>query len=134
MEKGLSMPSEERSAIYLKESDYQRLTSLLAKSQVPAAELLEAELARAELVDASSLPADTVAMASTVTFADMDNGQETTVTLVYPHEADVEQMKISVLTPVGSALIGLRKGDSIDWPIPGGSLRRLRIVSVMESK
>lgn len=127
------MPTEERSAIYIKENDYQRLTSLLGKSQLLAADLLEAELARAELVDAGALPPGTVAMGSTVTFADIDNGKETTVTLVYPHEADVGLLKISILTPVGSALIGLRSGDSIDWPLPNGALRRLRIVSVLAS-
>lgn len=124
------MATTERTAIYLKETDYARLTSLLEKSNVPAADLLDAELARAELVEGDALPDDIVAMGSIVTFSDVDNGKETTVTLVYPQEADVAQMKISVLTPVGSALIGLREGDSIDWPLPGGKTRRLSIVSV----
>lgn len=120
----------ERSTIYLKESDYARLSTLLENnSTAPAADLLDDELSRAELVDDANLPEDTVAMGCKVTFSDV-NGKETTVTLVYPVDADVAQMKISVLTPVGSALIGLREGDSIDWPMPGGAIRSLRIVSV----
>ncbi len=69
-------------------------------------------------------------MGSTVTFIDLDSNQENTVSLVYPEEANVAEMKISVLSPVGSALIGLRVGGAIDWPVPQGKVRRLKVTGV----
>ena len=119
--------------IIVAESDYQRLSSLIDSAQSAAAEALDAELSRAEIVADPLLPPDTVAMGSTVTFRDQDSGEQTTVTLVYPREADVDQMRISVLSPVGSALIGLGIGGAIDWPVPGGRQRRLEVIAVKQA-
>ncbi|HLS97254.1 MAG TPA: nucleoside diphosphate kinase regulator [Porticoccaceae bacterium] len=119
--------------IIVAESDYQRLSSLIDSAQSAAAEALDAELSRAEIVADPLLPPDTVAMGSTVTFRDRDSGEQTTVTLVYPREADVDRMRISVLSPVGSALIGLGIGGAIDWPVPGGRQRRLEVIAVKQA-
>ncbi|MDY0069458.1 MAG: nucleoside diphosphate kinase regulator [Porticoccaceae bacterium] len=119
--------------IIVAESDYQRLSSLIDSAQSAAAEALDAELSRAEIVADPLLPPDTVAMGSTVTFRDQDSGEQTTVTLVYPREADVDRMRISVLSPVGSALIGLGIGGAIDWPVPGGRQRRLEVIAVKQA-
>lgn len=121
------------STIIVAESDYQRLSALIDAAQSTAAEALDGELSRAEIVADPLLPPDTVAMGSTVTFRDRDSGEETTVTLVYPREADVDRMRISVLSPVGSALIGLGIGGAIDWPVPGGRQRRLEVIAVKQA-
>ncbi|MCK9502739.1 MAG: nucleoside diphosphate kinase regulator [Porticoccaceae bacterium] len=118
------------SAITLKESDYNRLMTLIEKIDDANSEALDAELARAKVVSDARFPDTVVAMGSTLTFADLDNGDETRVTLVFPHEADVAAMKISVLSPVGSALIGLSKGGVIDWKLPNGKVRRLQVVNI----
>jgi regulator of nucleoside diphosphate kinase len=72
-----------------------------------------------------------VSMGSEVEFRD-DTGKVQTVTLVYPGEADISQRKISVLTPVGTALIGVRVGDAITWKTRSGDLRRLTVIQVRE--
>lgn len=84
------------------------------------ADLLEEELSRAAVVHDEELPGDVVSMNSTVKFQDLEGGKETVVTLVYPPDSDIENNQISILTPVGSALIGLRVGQVIDWPFPQG--------------
>ncbi|MGD9659739.1 MAG: nucleoside diphosphate kinase regulator [Porticoccaceae bacterium] len=121
------------SPITVKESDYSKLMSLIEKTDDASSEALDIELARAEIVSDARFPDTIVAMGSTVTFADLDNGEETRVTLVFPHETDVAAMKISVLSPVGSALIGLAKGGVIDWKLPSGKVRRLQVVNVDNS-
>jgi regulator of nucleoside diphosphate kinase len=97
-----------------------------------AAGLLLEELARAEFCSAESLPADVVTMRSRVTFLDEDSGEQHAVELVYPRAADMELGRVSVLTPVGAALIGLRQGSAIDWPNRLGAMRRLTIVDVVQ--
>ena len=101
------------------------------KPQMSAALLLE-ELSRAEVCGRDSLPADVVTMQSKVVFLDEDSGEEHSVRLVYPGDADIRQGRVSVLTPVGAALIGLRRGTFIDWPNRLGASRRLRIIEVIQ--
>jgi regulator of nucleoside diphosphate kinase len=91
---------------------------------------LQDELERAEVVDAASLPAGVVAMGTRVRFVDEDSRDEREVVLVYPAEADPQCGRVSVLAPVGSALLGLRIGQSIEWPMPNGHTRRLRVIGV----
>jgi regulator of nucleoside diphosphate kinase len=69
-------------------------------------------------------------MNSRVVFEDEQTGERREVTLVYPREADIDAGKISILVPVGSALLGLRVGQSIDWTLPGGQKRRYRVIAV----
>ena len=118
--------------ILVKESDYQKLMTLIDLTNTPAAATLDTELSRADIVGDDQLPVDTVAMGTTATFEDLDNGEQNTITLVFPRQADVDSMKISILSPVGSALIGLRLGGTIDWPLPGGKQRRLKVVAIAE--
>jgi regulator of nucleoside diphosphate kinase len=91
---------------------------------------LEEELGHAVVVDSTTVPSDVVTMNSRVWFEDLDTGEQLEITLVYPSDADVDQGKVSVLAPVGSALLGLSVGQSIEWPLPGGKSRQLRVVSV----
>lgn len=116
--------------LIIAQSDYQKLTALLHAANNEGVDLLEEELSRASIVADDQLPKDVVSMNSTVKFTDLDTGYETVITLVFPHDADIEQSKISVLAPIGSALIGLRVGQKIEWPILNGKAKNLKVVSV----
>ena len=93
------------------------------------ADQLAAELERARVVADDRLPVGTVRMGSVVRFA-MDDAEPRTVRLVYPGEADIEKGFVSVLTPVGAALIGLTAGQAIDWTDRDGRTRRLHVIEV----
>jgi regulator of nucleoside diphosphate kinase len=80
---------------------------------------------------AAELPPDVVTMGSRVAFVDRASGERHSVELVYPGEADMAQGRVSVLTPIGAALIGMRRGSAIDWPNRQGEVRRLKIVEVV---
>lgn len=91
--------------------------ALSVERRMPAVSaLLLREAERARLHRAADIPADVVTMGSVVEFVDETHGVPRTVTLVYPSDADIAQGRISILTPVGAALIGLRAGQSILWP------------------
>jgi regulator of nucleoside diphosphate kinase len=89
------------------------------------------ELARASVVDRSDLPPTVVAMYSTVEFRDNDSGRHLVLKLVYPHETSYIGQAVSVLTPVGAALIGLSVGQSIGYETPDGRLKTLTVVRVL---
>ena len=92
---------------------------------------LQAELDRANVVEPQDIPPDVVTMNSTVTFKVESSENEFSLTLVYPNDVGDNVEKISILAPVGSALLGLREGDTISWPKPGGGLLVVRILKVM---
>ena len=117
-------------SVLVGERDFARLQTLIRKSDAAAVELLYDELDAATVVPDHELPADVVAMGSTVTFVDVDSDQTSTVSLVYPAAADASKRRVSVLAPVGAALIGLRVGETIEWPMPNGGSRRLQVVEV----
>lgn len=127
------MSSKKTSALVITKTDYLRLMQLIEKTETDAADALDLEISRAKIVEAAKLPVDVVAMNSVVTFSDLDSAEEKTIQLVYPQSADVTQMKISVLSPVGSALIGLKIGGTIEWPVPQGKVRRLQVTAVQQS-
>lgn len=84
---------------------------------------LEHELERAMTIDANAVPPDVVTMNSTVELSDLDTGEKTSYTLVYPAEADVLNNRISVLAPVGTSILGYRVGDVVRCPVPDGTVR-----------
>lgn len=106
-----------------------RLAESVADSNPVVSEELLAELDRAKIVADARLPADVVRMGSTLHYR-TDGGEARTVTLVFPAEADISQGRISVLTPIGAALIGLSQGQSIDWTARDGRVHRLTVESV----
>jgi regulator of nucleoside diphosphate kinase len=113
--------------------DFDRLENLLdspAHARLPAASALMGELRRADVLPQQQMPADVVTMGSTVECSDEISGERHALTLVYPDEADVDAGRVSVLTPVGSALLGLSVGQGIDWDVPGGRHLRLRVNAV----
>jgi regulator of nucleoside diphosphate kinase len=117
--------------IILTQEDYEKLTNLLRSTHFKASEHLEEEISRAQVVPQADVPHDVVTMNSRVIFLDEETGKESEVILVYPQDANVTAKKISILAPVGIALIGLRVNQSIDWPLPNGSTRKIKIVSVL---
>ena len=126
---------ERERKIIVPQQDLARLHALIegvaSERNLEAADALEAELARAQVVEPTAIPKDVVTMNSRVRFVDESTGAEREATLVYPKDASATEGRISVLAPVGAALIGLRAGDSIDWPMPNGRTKRLRIVEVL---
>jgi regulator of nucleoside diphosphate kinase len=124
--------SKTKNKVIISNKDYDRLYSLIEKNPGDIADLLEAELNRARIVSDDKLPADVIAMGSTAVFKRRDSSDITRVTLVYPADADMQARKISVLSPVGSALIGLPVGGEIDWPMPNGKLAHLEIMEVVQ--
>lgn len=88
------------------------------------------ELGRAKVVPAAKMPANVVAIGNTVTYRDEISGQERTVTLVYPEEADIAQGMISVMTPIGVALLGLPEGASFHWDTRSEQRRTLTVIGV----
>ena len=100
--------------LFIKSSDYAKLEDLIEGTDSSAAGFLEAEILDATVVADNNLPSDAVAMGSKVTFKRKSSNETTVVTLVYPQQSNLEFNKISILTPVGSALIGLRTGGEID--------------------
>lgn len=120
--------------LVMNESDHKKLSSLVENIQSQTTELLEQELARATIVGNDQLPHHAVSMNSVVNFIDLDSQKEMTLTLVYPHEADMSQNRVSILAPIGSALIGLQVGQTIDWPLPNGNIKRLQVISVERSE
>ena len=116
--------------ICLTQPDMDRLLELIEAYPGKRFEQLETELLRANVVPRGKIPHDLVTMNSRVVFENMTTGERREVTLVYPGMADIDAGRISVLVPVGTALLGLRVGQSIDWEGPGGGKRRYRIAAV----
>ena len=119
----------------LSAEDYERLSALAnaARKRMPdLADELADEIGRAHVLAKGEHPQHSVCMNSEVEFRDDTTGRAQRVTLVYPDEADISHRKISVLTPVGTALIGLRTGHSITWETPNGEVRQLTVISVRE--
>lgn len=119
-------------AIVISSLDLERIEALLER--MPAAQAdgyaaLREELDRAEVREPTHMPADVVTMNSQVVVEDESHGERLTLTLVYPSAAG-EAGHVSVLAPVGSALLGLAKGQTIDWPMPDGRVRHLRVAEI----
>ena len=109
----------------------ERLIDSMAHKPTPAMAALEEELVRAEVVAPQDVPPTVVTMNSTVRFDVEHTGESFCMTLVYPKDVDDSGDKISVLSPVGSALLGLAQGESIDWTKPGGGTLKVRIKEVV---
>ena len=105
-----------------------RLAAAAADKFPRTAGFLAREIARANVVEPLRVPPGIVGMGSTVDYRDDATGETRTVTVVYPDEADLTAGKISVLSPVGTALIGLSVGQSIEWQAPTGSRRSLTVL------
>ena len=119
--------------ILISETDLDRLERILESSateKVPGIAELERELERAEVVPSREIPPTVVTMNSRVRFREVVSSEEFELTLVYPKDVDSNGKTVSILAPVGSALLGLSEGDEIEWPKPGGGTLRVRIEEI----
>ena len=122
--------------IFVAENDALQLRGLLAARSSAARDQehiagLAAELERALILEAGRVPRDVITMHSHATVLDLTSGERRELTLVFPWQANVSAGRISVLAPLGTALLGYRVGDEVEWAMPGG-LRRLRIEKVSQ--
>jgi regulator of nucleoside diphosphate kinase len=128
-------PADERT-IYITNFDMLRLEEVLEVANEFGGrnnkhlDDLGKELLRAEIVDSKAIPPDVITMNSTVKLMDLDSKEEKTYTLVFPKDADISQNMISILAPIGTALIGYRVGDTIKWVVPAGT-KRLKVMSIL---
>ena len=124
--------------IYITEYDLNRLTELLEvgltfrgnTNENQHLDSLQEELDRAHIVQPKDIPPDTVTMNSTIRLEDMSKEDAQVYTLVFPGDADAENGKISVLAPIGTAILGYRVGDIVEWQVPAGT-RKLKIEEVL---
>lgn len=113
--------------------DVERLERLLETQDLagnPAAMALQKEMDRADILDPADMPPDVVTMNSRLTCRIQEDGTERELTLVYPDQADMDAGRISILAPVGTALLGLRTGQSIQWPGPDGKALTLFVTRI----
>lgn len=128
------MNKDNKPKIILSSLDLERLEMLLdsmADNAFPGEEALRAELTRAEVVEPEEVPPTVVTMNSTVRFRVMPGDEEFELTLVYPKDMGGDPTRISVLAPVGGALLGLSVGQEIEWPVLGGKTTRVKIMDVI---
>jgi regulator of nucleoside diphosphate kinase len=122
--------------IHITQFDLERLRKLLFDAQSTDyrkseyLERLQMEINRAEVVLPKDIPSEVVTMNSTVCIEDLDTKEEEIYTLVFPENADLSQGKISILAPVGTAMLGYEVGDSFEWEVPEGK-RRLRVKRIL---
>lgn len=132
-----SLPQTENKVILLK-NDYDVLNEYVKNlhgMQVNEKEnfrKLSQELGKAKLVDVKNFPDDVVRLDSTVVIKDLQTKRDMTITIVMPQSADIKQKKVSVLAPIGTALIGFKKGQTVSWEVPAGK-KDFMIVSVENS-
>jgi regulator of nucleoside diphosphate kinase len=126
-----------KNKIYISEFDIKRLKGLIKfaeerwdKRVVPYLEELDEELDRAEIVKSEEISSDVITMNSTFRLSDLDSGEESVYTLVFPAKADSTKGKISILAPVGTAVLGYRVGNTVEWKVPAG-LKRLRVKAIV---
>jgi regulator of nucleoside diphosphate kinase len=122
--------------LYLTRSDYQRLNDVLRASLLERREdlgdltRLHDEIKRAKIFEPTEIPSDVITMNSRVRLRDLDSGEQMELSLVYPSASDTAAKKISILAPIGTAILGYRAGDTVEWEVPAG-VRRLKIEDVL---
>lgn len=120
--------------IIISQQDINRLEDTLSDLScdiIPIIADLEEELVRAEIVDAKDIPPNVVTMNSTIRFRTSSSKDVLCLTLVYPEYIDEDHKTISILAPIGGALLGLSEGDAIEWPRPGGGTLKVTIEKVV---
>ncbi|MDX1301827.1 nucleoside diphosphate kinase regulator [Photobacterium sp.] len=120
--------------IIISSLDAERLDNILDSlphNSFPGKQSLEDELDRAQIVEPKDVPSTVVTMNSTVRFIVKSSKEKFCLTLVYPKDVNAKADNISILAPVGSALLGLSQGDEIEWPKPGGGMLSVRIEEIL---
>ena len=126
----------EEHSIYITEYDLKRLRELIKEAKRVERrgneylDSLDAELDRGQVVAPTEIPPDVITLNSRVRLVDLDTAEEMVYTLVFPQDADIAQSKISVLAPIGTAMLGYRVGDTFTWQVPDG-VRRLQVKQIL---
>ena len=124
------MNLNENYPVIITQEDYDLLKPYFTKSKNPGNEMsLSAELSRAIIIKDDAFPSHAIRLNSTVWIKDETTGEVTELTIVLPQHADIKQRRVSVLTPIAAALIGFRKGETVQWEVPAG-LKSFRITEV----
>jgi len=121
-------------SIIITEMDLYRLDSLIENGDLRSEKELHdlhAEIERAVVLDFPEIPSDVVTMNSTVRYVDLESQKENEVTIVYPSQSDSKHSRISVMAPIGTALLGLREGQEIDWMFPDGRRKKLKVLKIV---
>lgn len=122
--------------IYVTENDKIKLKSLFTTTigfrsrDLKSVKDLLNELDRAEVIKDESMIENVVTMNSTVLVKDLKTNEELTYTIVYPEHANSSENKISILAPIGTALLGFKEGDIIEWEVPAGK-RKLKVKKIL---
>ena len=124
------MQNQNQDQIIVSENDFIKISTLISQIDSEVSDQLDEELGRARIVGPEELPIDVVAMNSNVQYQDLESGKESAVTLVYPNDANIEENKVSVFAPIGAALIGLKVGQIISWPLPSGKSKQIKVLKV----
>lgn len=133
----IKKPSKRNPKVVINADDLAHLEGLadgMMRRHPALADRLFDEIGRARIVAPAKMPKNIVSMGSTVTYRDETTGQEKSVTLVYPEQADITQLRVSVMTPIGVALLGLAKGASFYWDTRENQRRMLTIISVAQAE
>lgn len=123
-------------SIYITKTDQEKLRDLIQKAQYSEyrgsayLKMLAGELDKAQVVDPQQIPPDVITINSTVQLVDQETNDEMIYSLVFPDEADVSKGKISILAPIGTAMLGYRVGDIFEWDTPGGK-RKIRVIKIL---
>ncbi len=124
------MGTELKNPVIITEEDYQQLKGYINHDAGNDEEMtLSAELKRAVILSKDAFPSHAVRLNSKVSVQDLDTDRVIEFTLVMPAHADMHKNKVSILTPMGAALIGFRKGEEVRWKVPAG-FKRFRILDV----
>lgn len=122
--------------IYITKFDMDRLVELIEglrlspKANQDHLDLLEKELYRAVLVEPEDIPQDVITMNSRVSITDTETGEQMVYTLVFPSGANITDNKLSIMAPLGMALLGYRKGNIVKWTVPSG-VKKLRVDDII---
>lgn len=120
-----------RPRIVLEFTEHARLIELADRAHPPVAEFLLEELSRSFIVPDGACATNVVRMGSHVTYREDSTARVRRVTLTYPQQADIAESRISILTPVGAALIGMSIAQTIEWPTPDGGMERITVLDIV---
>ena len=122
--------------LYITSADAKRLNEVLAAARMfnfrdrNDLKALDGELRKAKIVKSNAIPKNVVTMNTRLVFRDLDDGKKKEVTLVFPSDVNIDKGYMSILAPIGTALLGYAKGDDIEWPVPSG-VRRIHIEDIL---
>ncbi len=122
--------------IYVTENDMRKLRALVKSSRESSGttdkylQILENELNKAKVVKSEEIPSDVITMHSEIHLLDLETNEETTYRIVYPDQADADKGYVSILAPIGTALLGYRVGDIIEWKVPAG-IAKWKVIKII---